>query len=333
MADNYAVRHNEKNEAIQAELEKKAARKARINMVIPYFGLIFIVLFFIIVTKGMFVSADNIGNLINQGFVLILIAVGSAFVYAHGGMDFSIGAVSGVAQLACGLLILAGVPLPICILACIAVCVVGACCTATIALVLGVPVFIGSMCVRTSFTGILKTAVSTNDISILFSDYAYMNNTVVKAIIMVAVVALGYYLFNYTIIGKYNKALGGNILTARQAGVSDKKLIFLAYLIMGICVGIASVFAFFRTGKVTAYSGNGYEFNIMMAIVLGGFPMTGGDRSKISSAIIGALTVTCLSNGLQLWGLDALLVSGVKGILFVIIVALSYDRSAGKLVS
>lgn len=71
----------------------------------------------------------------------------------------------------------------------------------------------------------------------------------------------------------------------------------------------------------------------MMAIVLGGFPMTGGDRSKIASAIIGALTVTCLSNGLQLWGLDALLVSGVKGILFVIIVALSYDRSAGKLVS
>lgn len=333
MADNYAVRHNEKNEAIQAELERKAARKARINRFVPYFGLIFIILFFIIVTGGKFVSADNIGNLINQGFVLILIAVGSSFVYAHGGMDFSIGAVSGVAQLVCGLLILAGVPLPICILACVAVCVLGACCTASISLLLGVPVFIGSMCVRTSFTGILKTAVSTNDISILFSEYAYMNNTVVKGIIIVIVIALGYYLFNYTTIGKYNKALGGNAMTARQAGVSGKRMIFLAYLLMGVCVGIASVFAFFRTGKVSAYSGNGYEFNIMMAIVLGGFPMTGGDRSKIASAIIGALTVTCLSNGLQLWGLDALLVSGVKGILFVIIVALSYDRSAGKLVS
>ncbi len=333
MADNYAVRHNEKNEAIQAELERKAARKTMINSIVPYLGLVFIVTFFIIVTQGKFVSADNIGNLINQGFVLIMIAVGSAFVYAHGGMDFSIGAVSGVAQLVCGLLILAGLPLPLCILACIAVCMIGASCTAGISLVLGVPVFIGSMCVRTSFTGILKTAVSTNDISILFSEYAFMNDTAIKAVILVIAIALGYYLFNYTTIGKYNKALGGNILTARQAGVSDKKLIFCAYLLMGICVGIASVFAFFRTGKVTAYSGSGYEFNIMMAIVLGGFPMTGGDRSRISSAIIGALTVTCLSNGLQLWGLDALLVSGVKGVLFVIIVALSYDRSAGKLVS
>lgn len=333
MADNVTVRNNEKNAAIQADLEKKAAQKQRINTIIPYLGLVFIVLFFIIVTEGKFISADNIGNLINQGFVLVLIAIGSSFVYAHGGMDFSIGAVSGVAQLVCGLLILADVPLPICILACIAVCVVGSCCTASISLFLGVPVFIGSMCVRTSFTGILKTVVSTSDISILFSDYAFMNNTVVKAVIMIVVILIGYYLFNYTVIGKYNKALGGNVVTARQAGVNDRKYIFIAYMIMGICVGIASVFAFFRTGKVTSYSGNGYEFNIMMAIVLGGFPMTGGDRSKISSAIIGALTVTCLSNGLQLWGLDALLVSGVKGVLFVIIVALSYDRSAGKLVS
>ncbi len=333
MADNYAVRHNEKNEAIQAALEKKEARKQLISKFVPYLGLAFIVVFFIIVTGGKFISADNIGNLINQGFVLIMIAVGSSFVYAHGGMDFSVGAVSGVAQLVCGLLILAGVPLPLCILACVLVCVIGAGCTATIALVLGVPVFIGSMCVRTSFAGILSTATTNSDISILFSEYAFMNNTTIKAIIMAIVIALGYYLFNYTTIGKYNKALGGNILTARQAGVSDKKLIFSAYMLMGVCVGIASVFAFFRAGTVSSYSGNGYEFNIMMAIVLGGFPMTGGEKSRIAAAIIGALTVTCLSNGLQLWGLDALLVSGVKGILFVIIVALSYDRSAGKLVS
>ncbi|MBE5789630.1 MAG: ABC transporter permease [Clostridiales bacterium] len=333
MADNNAIRHNEKNEAIQAALEKKAARKALINSIVPYFGLIFIVGFFIIVTQGKFVSADNIGNLINQGFVLIMIAVGSSFVYAHGGMDFSIGAVSGVAQLVCGLLILAGVPLPICILACVAVCVIGASCTAAISLLLSVPVFIGSMTVRTSFTGILKTATTNSDISILFSDYAFMNNTAIKAVILAVVISLGIYLFNYTTIGKYNKALGGNMLTAQQAGVSKNRVIFMAYLLMGTCVGIASVFAFFRAGTVSAYSGNGYEFNIMMAIVLGGFPMTGGEKSRILSAIIGALTVTCLSNGLQLWGLDALLVSGVKGILFVIIVALSYDRSAGKLVS
>jgi ribose transport system permease protein len=43
--------------------------------------------------------------------------------------------------------------------------------------------------------------------------------------------------------------------------------------------------------------------------------------------IIGALTITILSNGLVLWGLDYLLVNGVKGLLFLIIVAISYDRT------
>lgn len=333
MADIASVRGNEKNLEIQKQLDKKAARKNMINTIIPYFGLVFVVVFFSIVTGGKFVGPDNLGNLINQGFVLSLIAIGSAFVYAHGGMDFSVGAVSGVAQLTLGLTVVAGWPLPVCLLLTILVCVIGASCTAGITLVLGVPVFVGSMCVRTSFTGILKTFTEKNEIAIVYQDYAFMNNTVAKGLILLVVIVIAYYLFNYTTIGKYNKAIGGNARTAEQAGVSRKKMVYIAYLLMGLCVGIASIFAFFRSGKVSAYSGNGYEFNVMMAIVLGGFPMAGGDRAKISSAIIGALTVTALTNGLGMWGLDTTLISGVKGILFVIIVALSYDRSAGKLVS
>lgn len=333
MADNASVRGNEKNLEIQKQLDKKAAQKNLIMNIIPYFGLVFVVVFFSIVTGGKFVGPDNLGNLVNQGFVLSLIAIGSAFVYAHGGMDFSVGAVSGVAQLVLGVTVVAGLPLPLCILLTILVCIVGASCTAGITLLLGVPVFVGSMCVRTSFTGILKTFTEKSEIAILYQDYAFMNNSVVKAIILVAVIMLAYYLFNYTTIGKYNKAIGGNARTSEQAGISQKKMVYVAYLLMGLCVGIASVYAFFRSGKVSSYSGNGYEFNVMMAIVLGGFPMAGGDKAKIASAIIGALTVTALTNGLGMWGLDTTLISGVKGVLFVIIVALSYDRSAGKLVS
>jgi len=70
-----------------------------------------------------------------------------------------------------------------------------------------------------------------------------------------------------------------------------------------------------------------------MAIALGGFPMRGGERSRLSAAIVGAVTITVLANGLQLWGLDPATINCVKGVLFVLIVALSYDRSDGKLIS
>ena len=80
-------------------------------------------------------------------------------------------------------------------------------------------------------------------------------------------------------------------------------------------------------------SGSGIEFNIMLAVVLGGFPMSGGDKATLPAAVIGALTATLLTNGLSMWGLEPSLVNGVKGLIFVIMIGLSYDRSAGKLVT
>jgi ribose transport system permease protein len=200
-------------------------------------------------------------------------------------------------------------------------------------LVLSVPVFVGSLCIRYIFLGVLTTATSRSEIFVSHATYGFMNNTALKAVILVLFIAAGYYLFEYTGLGKGLRAIGGNTRTAEQAGVKTKKSMLTAYIILGCCVGVAAIFQMFRNGKVTSQSGSGLEFNMMMAIVLGGFPMMGGAGSRISSAVIGALTVTVLVNGLTVWGVDANLINGIKGLLFVVIVAMSYDRSMGKLVS
>ena len=99
---------------------------------------------------------------------------------------------------------------------------------------------------------------------------------------------------------------------------------------LGICVGIAAFFYLTRLGVVRSNSGRGVEFDVMIALVLGGFPLAGGSNARFRSAIIGAVIVTILSNGLTLWGLGPELVAGVKGLLFVTVIAVSYDRSAMK---
>ena len=96
---------------------------------------------------------------------------------------------------------------------------------------------------------------------------------------------------------------------------------------------IAGIFQMFRSSMVNMNSGSGIEFNIMLAVVLGGFPMTGGDKASLPAAVIGAITATLLSNGLAMWGLDPNIVNGVKGAIFIIMIGLSYDRSAGKLIN
>ena len=238
--------------------------------------------------------------MIEQCFTMALVATGASFVYAHGNMDFSIGAACGVAQMCGAILFLqAGAPFPAAMLAALAV-PVGTC-----LMVFLIPV----------------------------SQYPYMTSGVVKAVILVLVIGTGVYLFHYTPIGKWGRAIGGNRNTARQAGVKVNRQMLLAYVFLGLCVGIASIFQMFRASTVSINSGSGIEFNIMLAIVLGGFPMSGGEKASVPSAVLGAVIATLLVNGLALWGLDANLVNGVKGVIFVIMIALSYDRSAGKLVS
>lgn len=313
---------------VQEILNKKARRKSLLTTVIPFTGLVFIFVFFILVTQGKMLNGGNLINLISQCFSVSIVAVGASFVYAHGGLDFSIGASCGVAQLAAALIITrSALPTWIAILTCISIAVVCATLVGATSAFLRVPVFVVSLCMRAICTGILTVGIAEGDISIDYLKFAGFNDEFLKLIVLLVMIGIGYYLFEYTALGKSEKAIGGNVLTAFQAGVKIKKTQIVAYMLMGLCVGIAGFFQMTRTGGVTGSSGSGLEFDIMVAIVLGGFPMMGGSAARLRSVIVGAFTITILSNGLVLWGLDYLLVNGVKGLLFLIIVAISYDRT------
>lgn len=327
-------RTSAENLRIQAQLDKKAARKQLIGKFIPYLGLVFLFIFFTIVTKGLFVSGANLKNMIEQCFTMCIIAVGAAFVYAQGNMDFSIGAACGVAQMVGGMLMVnKGWPMPMAMVMTLLVPIASCCLVSLISVVFKVPVFIGSMCVRALLTGLLTIGVARTEIRIPIGEYPIMNNTIFRAIVLLVIVAVGVYLFHFTRVGKQAKAIGGNRNTARQAGVKIVKQQFLAYILLGVCVGIAAMFQMFRSSTVTMNSGSGIEFNIMLAVVLGGFPMTGGDKATLPAAVIGAISATLLVNGLAMWGLDPNIVNGVKGAIFIVMIGLSYDRSAGKLVN
>jgi ribose transport system permease protein len=333
MEDTINLRSSDKNLQIQIELDKRAARKNLLEAVLPFTGLFFIFIFFVIVTGGKILNAGNLENLINQSFVLVLVAVGAAFVYANGGMDFSMGTVSGVSQLVMGIfLVNLHVPVWAAITVCILTSVVCMSLVGGLSLAFKVPVFVASLCMRSICTGILTTVLSSSEIILSYGRYVSFNSAVLKAVVLALVFLAGYYLFEFTPIGKKERAIGGNQATAEQAGISVSRTIFVSYVFLGICIGIASFFTMFRASLVSSQSGSGLEFNIMTAIVLGGFPFSGGDKARLHSAVVGAVTVSILTNGLTLWGLDPMLVNGVKGLLFLVIIGLSYDRSRGKLV-
>lgn len=321
---------------VKDSLYLKAKRKDLVTSFMPFAGLIFISLFMIIVTKGAVIKQGNLLVLLNQVFTISLVGVGAAFVYSHGGFDFSIGASNGLAQYICVLIIVQkGLPIWLGILAAVLIGVTDSVLVGGLSALIRVNPFVTSLCMRSICMGLLSMAVngSGGQINVSYQQFAMFDSWVLKLAVLFVVILCGYYLFEKTSLGKSGKAIGGNLLTSVQSGIKVNRTMVLSYALLGFCVGLAAIFQVARLGIITTQSGSGLEFDLMVAIILGGFPMAGGAGAKLLSVIIGACTITILANGLIIWGLDVNVVNGIKGLLFVIIIAISYDRSSVKQVN
>lgn len=315
---NNATKNVVEEDNIQLKLNKAAKRKNLITKVLPFTGLAFLILLFSLTTDGKFLDESNFSVLVNQCFTLVVISVGAAFVYASGSMDMSIGGVLAFSQLGAAMLI-RHTNLPIAV--------------AALAHVLfRVPIFVASLCNMYIWTGIVTLIVEKSDVYITYSESTYLNAIGVKLSVLALVILLGYVLFNYTRLGKDLKALGSNQSAAVLSGVRRGLLLWLSFVLLGACIGVAAFFMLLRNGLVNAASGTGVQLNVMVAIVLGGFPLAGGARAHLPAAIVGALMVTILTNGLILMGLNPEWGNFAKGVLFLAVVALTYDKSKGKLV-
>lgn len=299
--------------------------RQKIQQLFPIIGLLFIVVFFAVVTGGRIFSKTNMVSVLNQAFTLMIVAVGGTFVYAHGGMDMSIGAVQGL----CVWIGIMTINATNWFAGLLAVLLLGAFCgfiTGGTHVSLGIPAFITSMCVSYICRGIVTTAVANHNIRVKTSFYVF-NNWVLKLIVLAAIITLGVILFEFTKIGKSLKAIGGNETASRFDGINVKKNKLAAYMILGSCVGLTAFFAISREGAASAGTGSGLELDMMLAVALGGLPFTGGAAAHMSCAVIGSLIITILGNGLVLWGVPVEAVEGIKGILFLAVIAITYEKN------
>lgn len=308
---------------------KKSKRKVDLMAIVPFLGLLFVVVLFAILTGGKSLSMRNLNTILNQAYSIVLLALGATFIYACGCMDMAYGAVIGFT---CMLGILAAQAfgfwaiLP-------AVLIVGLLCyfcTGVIVGLLALPPFVASMCMKYLTLGVTTTVTNANGVMAPGQIYRYDTWTIKIIVLLIMIFAI-YMVFEYTKVGKVAKAIGGNELTTEQSGYSVRKYRLLCYIVAGVMVGVAAFFNVARAGSVTSNTGTGLEMKVMTAIVLGGLPMSGGARSNVRCAIVGALTIAVLTNGLVLIGASTALAQGIQGVIFLVTVAISYERPSNYL--
>lgn len=311
----------------QQEKTKKMAPtllKTRLPMLLPYAGLVLVIVVFAILSDGVLLSQRNLTMVFNQLFPTLLCCIGATFYWAHGSIDLSIGSVIGVAGIVIGTLVNGG-HIVWGLLGGIVVALVFALVNGLLVTVFHIPSFLSTLCVMFIANGIHAYFTLKQVIYISF-DLTALDQIGLKLIVAAVLIIVCYILFEFSTIGKNNVAIGGNIRAAHFSGIKVSRERIIAFLIGGVCVGIAAFFMVVRMKSVTSTFGGGMQFNVMTSMVLGGTVIGGGKNAKIANGVIGAITYTLLTNGLQLAGMPTEYVYLLKGIVFIGVVALTFKR-------
>lgn len=147
-----------------------------------------------------------------------------------------------------------------------------------------------------------------------------------SVIIFVIIALISYFLMNRTVFGRNVYAVGGNREAADLSGVSSRKITMTAYAISGFTAALAGIVLASMNQQAIAKAAQGYENDVLTAIVVGGTSLMGGEGS-LQGAMFGALLVGMINNGLRLMGVPSTYHSVVKGAVIILAVAIdAYGR-------
>ena len=296
------------------------------NDVFPLIGFLVIAVLFQLTSHGRFLTIGNLKLIVIQSAIVMIGALGTTFVLAHGNVDLSIG---GVLAMACLMGWYAAQIHPLLLFpACFLSAVLFSFIVSLTHVVLGVPAFISGLCTMFIGKGIIQSvagsALSTPAV------YSGLDNVWFYIAVMAVAVVVSCMLFQDTRLGRYNAAIGANQTAAQLSGIRVGLYKTLAFLFSGGAIGIGAFLTMIRSGGITASTGNTFQIDCLIVMVLGGVPLSGGFGVKIRNVILGAFTFYMLNNGLIMSGVSPVFVFAIKGLLFLLIVTVTFNRQNGQ---
>jgi len=286
--------------------------------------LIAMIIFFSVVTKS-FLSAKNFANIARQISITGICSVGMTMVILTGGIDLSIGSVIGFTSAVAALMMSNGQPIILASVVSLALGVIIGVINATCINYLQIPAMIATLGTQISLRGAVYLVTGGMPVYGLPESFKVLGQGSVgiipiSMIIMVIVFIIGYIILNKMVFGRKIYGIGGNAETARLSGVNVKKEIYKIYMLVGFFGSLAGLILMSRVNSGQPSAGDGYEMDIITAVVLGGVSVSGGE-GKITKVIIGVIFMGVLANGMMMMNINEYWQRVVKGLVLLAAVA------------
>jgi len=146
-------------------------------------------------------------------------------------------------------------------------------------------------------------------------------------LILIVIAGIYFVITNRTPFGRHVYAIGGNMEAARLSGVNIRKTLMLICISMGILTGVGALVFTARLNAATTAAGNGFELDVIAACIIGGTSTSGG-IGTVFGAIIGALVMASMDNGMSLMNLPIMYQYIIKG--FILLLAVWIDIANRK---
>lgn len=298
------------------------------------FLLLALVIVFFIGSKN-FLSLYNIKAILNSSIILLAVGLGQCFVILSGGIDLSVGGIMSLVSILYiiglekfGLL---SFPLTV-IIGCAAGLLNGILYTK-----LRIPSFICTLGTGGIFVSI-SYLLSPAPLSVSYRLSKYIdlvNGSIfgIKNIWFIALIIFGLYfiLQNYTYFGRTNYVIGNNEKMCWMSGVNVARSKIFAFVLSGFGSAIAGIILASTLYSGYATLGDIYVLQSIAVVVIGGTALTGGVGGALNT-FVGALIMGAIKNGLLVAGIDVYQQQAFLGLLIIIAVALTFDKSKIKII-
>ena len=316
-------------------------RKARLyDKAIANGGIVSIALFFIAVCiffsvfTNVFLTAPNLLNVVRQSAPLLIVAAAMTFVITTGGIDLSVGSVLALAATLSAACLQAGIAWPIVV---VLMMLLGA----ATGLIQGyfiayerIPAFIVTLAGLSVIRGLALLITGGYSIPVdpqspfTAIGQAWFVGIPAPAIIAIVALIAAYIAFNETPFGRYVTGIGANAEAVRRAGVNTRRVTLFVYVISGVAASIAGIILAARLGSGSSNAGQGFELDVIAAVVLGGTSLFGG-RGSVVGTVLGALTVAVIANGLILSHMSPFFTPIVTGVIILVAIWLNFRLFKG----
>ena len=274
-----------------------------------------------------FRQTGNLLQVARQASYYGIMAVGMVFVLAMGDIDLSVGAVLTLVNITTAIALREGVGVPAAVVIGL---LTGAACgllNGALSVALRIPTIVVTLGTMSLFRGIALVISDASPISGFSKSGAFFEfgggqifGIPTSVVVMLVVCAAGYVLFTATPFGWRVQAIGSNATAARYSGISIAWHRIKVMTLMGIVSAIAGIMALAFLQSADPTTGSGFELQVIASAILGGTALTGGTGS-IPGAILGALLIALIANGLVLLEYNAYWGVAVTGAMIILAVA------------